>query len=84
MPSQISHESGFSCTVQFSGSIVAWARKGSSYAASYFSPWLSAFSTSPVFFATAPLPSLALRRSCQISAEETAAFAPSFQLMSSA
>jgi hypothetical protein len=30
VPSHISHESGFSHTVQLSGSIVAWARNGNS------------------------------------------------------
>ena len=55
------------CTVQFSGSIVACARNGSSYAASSFSPVASPLAMSPSDLATAPSFSLAARRCAQMS-----------------
>ncbi len=56
------------------GSIVACARKGSSYAASTLSPCERPLSMSPTFFASGASFLPAARRCCQISSDETIAF----------
>ncbi|MNN29339.1 hypothetical protein D3C81_1429370 [compost metagenome] len=85
VPVQTSQPSGRTCTVQFTGSMVACARNGCWKTASMRVRALAnALSTSPSRRATAPLRREALTRSATIVSVDTLAPGPSFQRITSA